>query len=543
MKSVALMFVIMMAILPSDSPRRIKEAIEPPPIPTKVWEDIKRVVIKCPVYDHDEKLYLRPLYIQHTRFNEPDRPPYSLIVNFIYLYPDGRVGAALSLFCPCGRDRYLFEVARLTPHKVSFIFPDKTYTFGRAEEEGKVYDGYVAHEVKARFPIPEVGRISLKSPKVKPPQGHARIMRRMEEAGCGEPGMGEWCYPVPVYSKSIGGRPYSVWFWHLRRIADDPNISMVVEEDGKGYIVHVGRHLCGPLQVRVGDGRLFEMGPNICGRWNRSAQGYVRFRLPNRTGKAASMKVKPEATSVHGLAVEVGDEVFWGEEPHYPDLSQLLRYGFKGILFGVGGRYHRGLHRYLMEAKRRGFWVALASRPQFIERHFKTGYGDVVDFIFVDEADAIMPNWKDPDFWRKLRKRYERETWLTLSGRTMPKDVPDLPIDGLLVTCYGPDYRTRIDQLVEWGRKHRKPIGIWINVADQRTWTYALENAGSVYRYARSKGVALINWWAHIQVRAHRYSCIKARWESVLALIKEIEARAAKRRNTSAHPSAREIQR
>ena len=101
---------------------------------------------------------------------------------------------------------------------------------------------------------------------------------------------------------------------------------------------------------------------------------------------------------LHGLAVEVGDEVFWGGEPHYADLLQLRRYGFKGILFGVGGKYHRGLHRYLMEAKRGGFWVALASRPQFIERHFQAGYGNVIDAIFVDEADAITPNWKDPKF-------------------------------------------------------------------------------------------------------------------------------------------------
>jgi len=71
-----------------------------------------------------------------------------------------------------------------------------------------------------------------------------------------------------------------------------------------------------------------------------------------------------------------------------------------------------------MEAKRRGFWVALASRPQFIERHFQAGYGDVIDAIFVDEADAITPNWKDPKFWGELRRRYKRQIWLTLSGKT-----------------------------------------------------------------------------------------------------------------------------
>lgn len=259
----------------------------------------------------------------------------------------------------------------------------------------------------------------------------------------------------------------------------------------------------------------------------------------SQAGKIAVTEVESEATFVHGLAVEVGDEVFWGGEPHYADLLQLRRYGFKGILFGVGGKYHRGLHRYLMEAKRRGFWVALASRPQFIERHFQAGYGDVIDAIFVDEADAITPNWKDPKFWDELRRRYKRQIWLTLSGKTAVSDVPNLPIDGLLATCYGSDYRTRIDQLVKWGRKHRKPVGIWISVADPRTWTYALENAEAVYRYARNRGIALINWWAHIQVRALQYSCIKSRWELVLALIK----RAKLSRSTNVRPSAREIQR
>ena len=86
---------------------------------------------------------------------------------------------------------------------------------------------------------------------------------------------------------------------------------------------------------------------------------------------------------------------------------------------------------------------------------------------------------------------------------------------------------------MKWGRKHRKPIGIWINVADPRTWTYALKNAEAVYQYARNRGIDLINWWAHIQVEALRYSCIKSRWESVLALIE----RATKpSRGTNAHP-------
>ena len=278
----ALLIPIVVLSLLASSPQRpsgIEEAIEPPPVCKELWEDITRAVIRCPVYDHDEGIYLQPLYVQYTRFNEPDRPPYSLIVNFIYLYPDGRVGAALSLLCPCGGDRYLFEMARLTPHRVSFSFPDKTYTFKQADEEEVVYEGYIAHEVKASLTIPEVEKLTLKSPKVRPPEGHLKVVKRMEKAGCGEPGMGEWCYAVPVYSKTIRGRPYSVWFWHLHRIADDPNISMVVVEEGEGYIVHVGRHLCGPLHVRTGDGRFFEMGPNICGKWNRAAQGYVRFSV------------------------------------------------------------------------------------------------------------------------------------------------------------------------------------------------------------------------------------------------------------------------
>lgn len=196
----------------------------------------------------------------------------------LYVYQDGRVGGALSLLYSRSGE-HLLEPARLTPNKMTMTMPDGTkYRFKKAKVD-TVSDGYVGHVIKTDVNI-SIEYLELHLPTVPfPPEEHKNIIEIMEKENCGEPGMVTWCYPVCVYNRRNNDRACTVWTWHLRYIADDHNITTVIETNPSGgHTVHVGRHLNGPLRIAYKE-RVWNMKP-LHGGWNHSAEGYLYFVIP-----------------------------------------------------------------------------------------------------------------------------------------------------------------------------------------------------------------------------------------------------------------------